>query len=71
MDDRNMPRLIPITHWNRYHDYPSIAGLRHLTFHEKTNGFDTVVRRIGRRVLINEQAFFAWVERAGSSHGTH
>lgn len=55
------PRLIPVTEWNKYHPYPPIGGLRHLIFYGKTNGFAKVVRRVGRRVLIDEAAFFAWV----------
>jgi len=33
-----------------------------LIFHEKTNGFDRVVKRVAGRVLIDETAFFQWVE---------
>jgi len=55
-------RLIPVTQWNKYHSFPPIGGLRHLVFHEHTNGFHTVVKRVGRRVLIDEAAFFQWVE---------
>lgn len=54
-------RLIPLTDWNQHHAWPPIGGLRHLVFFEKTNGFHNVVRRVGRRVLIDEAAFFAWV----------
>jgi hypothetical protein len=60
---QSSPRLIPVTDWNKYHPYPPIGGLRHLIFHGKTNGFDRVVRRIGRRVLISEKDFFLWVEQ--------
>ena len=59
------PRLIPVTDWNSYHPWPTVAGLRHLIFFGKSNGFDEVVRRIGRRVLIDEAAFFAWVDKQG------
>ena len=55
-------RLIPVTKWNDYYDYPKLGGLRALIFNEHTNGFDKVIRRIGRRVLIKEDAFFQWVE---------
>lgn len=55
-------RYIPIPKWPEHYDWPSISGLRHLIFYEQTNGFHKVVRRVGRRVLIDEQAFFAWVE---------
>jgi len=56
------PRLIPVPQWNSYHAWPPPGGLRYLIFHAKSNGFDKVIRRVGRRVLIDEQAFFEWVE---------
>lgn len=59
---QNTPRLIPITKWNEYHPHPPIGGLRSLVFNAATNGFDHCIRRIGRRVLIDEDAFFEWVE---------
>ncbi len=55
-------RLIPVTKWNEHHQWPPIGGLRHLIFHEQSNGFSKVLRRCGRRVLIDEAAFFQWVE---------
>lgn len=55
-------RLIPITKWSEYHPHPPLGGLRHLVFHADKNGFDKVIRRIGRRVLLDEAAWFAWVE---------
>ncbi len=58
----NTPRLIPVTKWNQHHEWPPQGGLRHLIFHEKKNGFDRVVKRVGGRVLIDETAFFAWVD---------
>ena len=53
-------RLLTVIQWNRFHPWPSPSGLRHLIFYSKTNGFDRVIRKIGRRVLIDEQAFFDW-----------
>jgi len=55
-------RLIPITEWNKFHCWPPVGGLRHLVFHAETNGFNKVVKRVGRRVLIDETAFFKWTE---------
>ena len=55
-------RLIPLTKWNHFHEWPPIGGLRHLVFHEKSNGFDSCLVRIGRRVLIDEEKFFIWVD---------
>lgn len=60
-------RLIPVTAWNEFHPWPPVGGLRHLVFHAKQNGFEQVVRRAGRRVLIDEAAFFRWVSQQGVS----
>lgn len=62
-DDTNpkpQKRIIPLNQWP--HPWPPIGGLRHLAFHRKTNGFDKVIKYVGRRILIDEEAFFAWVE---------
>lgn len=55
-------KLIPLSEWSKFHPWPPIGGLRHLVFYSKTNGFDKVIKRVGRRVLIDESAFFMWVE---------
>lgn len=57
-------KLIPVTEWSKYHPWPSIAGLRYLIFHAETNGFINCLRRVGRRVLINEAEFFVWIEQS-------
>lgn len=57
-------RLIPVTKWNDYYDYPTTNSLRQLIFREHQNGFDKVIRRIGGRVLIKEDEFFKWVENS-------
>jgi hypothetical protein len=56
------PRLIPLLEWNNHHPWPPTGGLRHLVFNAKTNGFEKVVKRIGRRILIDEKAFFKWID---------
>lgn len=38
------------------------GGLRYSIFHAKTNGFEECIRRIGRKILIDESAFFRWVD---------
>lgn len=62
---RTSTRLIPASDWPKQHAWPPIGGLRHLIFHAKNNGFEAVIRRVGRRVLIDEGAFFEWVEAKG------
>ena len=59
----NKTRLIPVPRWNDHHPWPPQGGLRHLIFHKESNGFGACVRRVGRRLLIDEAAFFEWVEQ--------
>jgi len=55
-------RYIPVNQWNDHHQWPPAGGLRHLIFHAEKNGFHKVIKRVGRRVLIDEDAFFVWME---------
>lgn len=65
--DSTTTRLIPANNWPQHHEWPPIGGLRHLIFHARTNGFAAAIRRVGRRVLIDEQAFFEWVRQQGGT----
>ena len=65
--ENQISRLIPSADWPKYHPWPPIGGLRHLIFHAKTNGFDKVIKRVGRRVLIDEKKFFEFVETKSKS----
>ena len=62
MDKQKARRLIPVTEWPKFHPWPPEGGLCHLIFHEKQNGFSRCIRRIGRRVLIDEDEFFLWAD---------
>lgn len=64
----NNRRLIPVTKWNQYHDYPTESGLRYLIFNGDRNGFKKVIRKVGRRVLIDEQSYFEWVDHNGETN---
>lgn len=69
MSETEKTRFIPVPDWNRYHPWPKIGGLRHLIFHADKTGFNKVIVRAGRRVLIDEQAFFDWLDqRRGGNH---
>ena len=65
----NYHRLIPLTEWPKYHSWPPLGGLRHLVFYAAKNGFDRVIRRVGKRVLIDETAFFKWVAELNAQGG--
>lgn len=62
MNNTTERKLIPVTSWNEHHAWPPQGGLRYLIFNAEKNGFDKVIRRAGRRVLIDEQAFFQWMD---------
>ena len=62
MANENESRLIPLTEWPKYHVWPPIGTLRELAFHRETNGFAKCIRKVGRRILIDERAFREWVD---------
>lgn len=49
--------------------YPAFSrsSIRYLIFNEKTNGFSNVIRRIGRKVLLDLDAFESWIAKQGDS----
>lgn len=59
--------LYTVNQWSENHPWPPKGGLRHLIFHADSNGFNKVIRRIGRRVLIDEAAFFDWAASQGGA----
>lgn len=54
--------LIPVSKWDQFHGWPTEAALRFYIFNAEFNGFGKVIKRVGRRLLIDEEAFFQWVE---------
>lgn len=66
--DQNNPhvgqtrKLFTVTQWAQHHLWPTTSGLRHLIFYAKNNGFEKVIRRSGKRILIDEDAFFKWLD---------
>jgi len=40
----------------------TMGGLRMLLFHSRTNGLESCVVRLGRKLLIDEVAFVKWLE---------
>lgn len=55
---KETPNLIPVPRWNEHHTWPPPGGLGHLIFYAATNGFKRAFVRVGRRVLVDEAAFF-------------
>lgn len=60
-----------VQQFTKKHPAFTIGGLRSLIFNEYSNGLakSGAVIRIGRKVLINESKFFAWVEAQNCKDG--
>lgn len=60
----NHQRQIPLSQWDKYYPDPSVPAMRMLDFKRAENGFDefNVTERRGKRVLVNEDNYFAWKE---------
>jgi hypothetical protein len=45
------------------HTWPPAGGLRHLIRNKNNNGLAeaNVIHRVGRRILIDEKGFLAWI----------
>jgi hypothetical protein len=63
LHETELRRYIPVAKWGQYHPWPSVGGLRYLIFNGRINGFDACVVRIGRKILIDESAFFDWIRK--------
>lgn len=57
-----MSNLLTVKQMAEKHPAFSEAALRYYIFNEKQNNLSDAIRRIGRKVLINEDAFFQWIE---------
>ena len=53
---------------DKYPAFPQ-GGIRHLIFHEEINGFNAVIVRVGKKVLIDENAFLNWIENQKGGRG--
>lgn len=62
MSTDTQPKYLTVSEWCKKHPWPPVGGLRHLIFNAEKNGFNKVLRRCGRRILINEQEFFHWIK---------
>lgn len=54
-------RYITVSDFPSHYPWPSKGALRQLINRGDENGFNSVVRRVAGRVLIDEQAFHRWI----------
>ena len=58
-----MPNYLTVKQMAAKHPAFSEASLRYHIFNEEKNGINKVIRRIGRKILINENQFLEWIEQ--------
>ena len=56
------PRVYTVKQFSERNPAFSEGSLRWLLFNARENKLETAVVRVGRRVLIDEDRFFAWLE---------
>lgn len=61
--------LLTVRQFSQKHPAFPEGGLRHNIFHADKNGFAQCVRRIGRKVLLDEQAVFNWIDEQNQMQG--
>ncbi len=54
--------LFTVRHFSSKHPAFTEPSLRNLIFKAKGNGLEIAIVRLGRRVLIDEAAFFQWLD---------
>lgn len=60
------PSLLSVSQFCQKHEWANVGGIRHLLFNRETNGFDRCVVRLGRKILLDENAVFDWLRERGS-----
>lgn len=56
--------LFTVSQFVERHPFITNSGMRYQIFREKTNGLEKsgAILRLGRRVLIDEEKYFAWID---------
>ena len=58
---RPIPELIPLSKFNEFFEYPSVKALRQYRFYGNRNGFNNVLKYIGKRIYIDVKAYEKWI----------
>jgi hypothetical protein len=60
--ESRFPQLRTVDQLCQEHPAFTPGGIRWLLFHRHSNGLESAVVRVGRRVFIDVERFFAWVD---------
>jgi hypothetical protein len=55
-------KMFTVEEWAEKHKHPPENTIRRLIFNADKNGFNRVIRRIGRRIYLYETEFFEWLD---------
>lgn len=54
-------KYLTVAQLSERHPAFSVPALRHLIFDSKTNGFDSVIYRVRKKLVLEESAFENWI----------
>lgn len=60
-----MPNFLTVNQTAEKYPFIPVGGLRYAIFHAEKNGLAKAIRRIGRKVLLEETSFLEWVDSNG------
>jgi len=63
----NKSEYLTVRQFSQKHQAFPEGGIRWNIYHSDTNGMDKfdVIKRIGRKILLDENNFFLWVDSGG------
>lgn len=59
---QHYPNFLTVKQLVSKYPWLTLGGVRHFLFFSKQNGLHTAIKRMGRKVLIDEDRFFNWIE---------
>lgn len=62
-------KYLTVTQLAERHPAFSASAIRHLIFDAPKNGFDSVIVRVGRKLVLEESAFENWLIHQGEKGG--
>jgi hypothetical protein len=61
MSEKPHPNFLTVKQLVAKYPWLTLGGVRHFLFFSKQNGLDVAIKRMGRKVLIDEDRFFKWI----------
>lgn len=60
---QQQPKIIPLSKFNDFFEYPKVSTLRQFVFHNTLNFKNDVLRILGKRLYVDVEAFSIWVNK--------